>query len=84
MAGIVDLGAYGAEFVANPYPYYEKLRAQGPVHRARLPEGSEGWLIVGHEAARAALSDPRFNKDWRAAGLLQHQRDVVEWDAGLT
>ncbi|MEV0373914.1 cytochrome P450 [Streptomyces sp. NPDC050636] len=70
MSEIVDLGAYGADFVADPYPYYAKLRAQGPVHRARIPEGMETWLVVGHEAVRAALSDPRLNKDWRAAGLL--------------
>ncbi|TJZ58868.1 cytochrome P450 [Streptomyces piniterrae] len=70
MSEIVDLGAYGPDFVADPYPYYEKLRAQGPVHHARTPEGAETWLVVGHEAVRAALSDPRLGKDWRAAGLL--------------
>ncbi|MGY5127239.1 cytochrome P450 family protein [Streptomyces nigrescens] len=69
MADIVDLGAYGEDFTADPYPYYAKLRAQGPVHRVRLPYVPEAWLVVGHQAVRAALSDPRLNKNWREAGL---------------
>ncbi|GAO08101.1 cytochrome P450 family protein [Streptomyces lydicamycinicus] len=67
MAEIVDLGAYGKDFTTDPYPYYAKLRAQGPVHRVRLPYGNDAWLVVGHQAVRAALSDSRLNKDWRLA-----------------
>ncbi|MEU9115467.1 cytochrome P450 [Streptomyces sp. NPDC048483] len=72
---IVDLGAYGPDFTADPYPYYAKLRAERPVHRAQLPEGQEAWLVVGHEAARAALSDPRLVKNWRTAGLVNSADD---------
>ncbi|MGW3008631.1 cytochrome P450 family protein [Streptomyces sp. NPDC001219] len=78
MAEIVDLEAYGKDFTTDPYPYYAKLRAQGPVHRVRLPYGQEGWLVVGHRAARAALSDARLNKDWRKTGL---QNDAGEESA---
>ncbi|AOP47847.1 cytochrome P450 family protein [Streptomyces lydicus] len=70
MPEIVDLGAYGADFTANPYKYYAKLRAQGPVHRVRLPNGPDVWLVVGHEAVRGALTDPRLSKNWRASGQL--------------
>ncbi|QHC23081.1 cytochrome P450 family protein [Streptomyces sp. GS7] len=63
---IVDLGAYGQDFIADPYPYYAKLRSQGPVHRVHTPFGQDAWLVVGHEAARAALSDPGISKDWRS------------------
>ncbi|MFG2140784.1 cytochrome P450 [Streptomyces sp. NPDC048650] len=66
---VVDLAAYGADFRADPYPYYAKLRAQGPVHRARTPEGQDAWLVVGHDAVRTALADSRLCKDWRAAGM---------------
>ncbi|MGW6529160.1 cytochrome P450 family protein [Streptomyces venezuelae] len=68
MADIVDLGAYGEDFTADPYPYYAALRARGPVHRVRLPDGREAWLVVDHDAARAALADPRLAKDWRGTG----------------
>ncbi|WP_329392785.1 cytochrome P450 [Streptomyces lydicus] len=70
MPEIVDLGAYGEDFTANPYKYYAKLRAQGPVHRVRVPNGPDVWLVVGHEAVRGALADPRLSKDWRASGQL--------------
>ncbi|MEU8618542.1 cytochrome P450 [Streptomyces sp. NPDC048623] len=60
---VTDLREYGADFTANPYPYYAKLRASGPVHEVITPEGIPAWLIVGYEEARAALADQRFIKN---------------------
>ncbi|NJP42360.1 cytochrome P450 family protein [Actinacidiphila epipremni] len=57
----VELG--GAEFAADPYATYERLRAKGPVHWVRAAEVGETWLVVGHEAAREALADGRLSKD---------------------
>ncbi|MDJ0340798.1 cytochrome P450 [Streptomyces sp. H10-C2] len=65
ISGIVDLTAYGDEFTADPYPIYAKLREQGPVHRVLTVDNGELWLVVGHEAVRSALADPRFSKSWR-------------------
>ncbi|MHC5261168.1 cytochrome P450 family protein [Streptomyces sp. UC4497] len=65
---IVDLGelAGGApRFHADPYPVYERLRTRGPVHHVRTPgpgPTEDLYLIVGHEAARAAFTDPRLVK----------------------
>ncbi|MEU0701827.1 cytochrome P450 [Streptomyces bacillaris] len=56
------------DFTANPYPYYAKLRAEGPVHTVRTEQMERIWLIVGYEEARATLADQRFGKDWRATG----------------
>ncbi|WP_327326887.1 cytochrome P450 [Streptomyces sp. NBC_01210] len=64
-AAVVDLAALGEDFTRDPYPVYAGLRARGPVHRIRMPEGYAAWLIVGHEAGRAALADPRLSKEWR-------------------
>ncbi|GAA4800359.1 cytochrome P450 [Streptomyces ziwulingensis] len=64
----VDLAALGESFTRDPYPVYARLRSQGPVHRIRMPEGNaEAWLVVGYEAGRAALADPRLSKDWSKA-----------------
>ncbi|GAA2248480.1 cytochrome P450 [Streptomyces ruber] len=63
---IVDLGEYGRRFTEDPHPVYAELRERGPVHRVRLPPPFaqvEVWLVVGHEAARAALADDRLSKD---------------------
>ncbi|RLV10017.1 cytochrome P450 [Streptomyces griseocarneus] len=67
IGGIVDLAAMGQEFAKDPYRVYAELRAAGPVHRVRMPEGAEAWLVVGHDEVRAALIDPRLSKDWDAA-----------------
>ncbi|MFI8425840.1 cytochrome P450 [Streptomyces sp. NPDC085479] len=74
---VIDLGEYGADFTADPYPYYEKLRAAGPVHRVRTPYGAEVWLIVGHEEARAALADPRLSKSPSVLGRTMLDEEVV-------
>lgn len=52
---ITDLGEYGADFLANPYPYCARLREAGPVHHERSVEGGLFRLIVGHEEARIAV-----------------------------
>ncbi len=64
---VIDLTALGEDFVRDPYPVYAALRERGPVHRVRIPEGAEAWLVVGYEAGRAALTDPRLSKQWKTA-----------------
>ncbi|MFE0681254.1 cytochrome P450 [Streptomyces sp. NPDC058961] len=78
---IVDLAALGEEFTRDPYRVYAELRTQGPVHRIRMPEGAEAWLVVGYEAGRAALADGRLSKEWRNAAPGLGVRPV---SAGIT
>ena len=59
----------------DPFPLFADVQAQCPVHRVRLADGHEAWLVVGHDAARQALSDARLSKDMVAA--LDGDRDVV-------
>ncbi|WP_030809366.1 cytochrome P450 family protein [Streptomyces sp. NRRL F-2799] len=66
-AEVIDLVALGDDFTRDPYPVYAKLRESGPVHRVRIPEGAEAWLVVGYDAGRAALTDPRLSKQWKNA-----------------
>ncbi|MFF1924808.1 cytochrome P450 [Streptomyces sp. NPDC058221] len=63
----VDLAALGERFTRDPYPVYAELRARGPVHRVRIPEGTDAWLVVGYEEGRAALADQRLSKEWSNA-----------------
>ncbi|MFD4030805.1 cytochrome P450 [Streptomyces sp. NPDC058637] len=63
----VDLAALGDDFTRDPYPVYAELRARGPVHRVRIPEGTDAWLVVGYDAGRALLADQRLAKDWQRA-----------------
>ncbi|MEU7487367.1 cytochrome P450 [Streptomyces sp. NPDC042319] len=66
MTDIVELDTLVPDFNSDPHPHYAALRDRGPVHRVRLSDGQEVWLVVGHDEARAALMDPRLRKDWSA------------------
>ncbi|RSS83253.1 cytochrome P450 [Streptomyces sp. WAC06614] len=70
----LDISSHGDDFTADPYPYYAKLRAAGPVHRVALENGDLVWLVVGHEACREALNHPGLSKDWQAS---EYFGDVV-------
>lgn len=48
-------------FARDPYPYYARLRAQGPAARVALANGTHAWLVTGYRQARAVLADPRFS-----------------------
>ncbi|MGW5779400.1 cytochrome P450 family protein [Streptomyces sp. NPDC003863] len=74
---VIELGEYGADFTANPYPYYAKLREAGPVHEVRMPDGFQFWLIVGHDEARAALADQRLAKSPSVIGVRPPEEDVI-------
>lgn len=71
VADIEDLSALGQRFVDNPHPVYERLRAQGVLHRVRTAASGEFWLVVGYEEARAALADPRLSNDIRHSAAWQ-------------
>ncbi|UQW99698.1 cytochrome P450 [Streptomyces sp. RerS4] len=68
---VVDISSHAEEFNADPYPFYAKLRAAGPVHRigSDSPDDAPYWLVVGHDEARQALTHPALLKDWRASGM---------------
>ncbi len=76
---VTTWGAWDRETQDDPYPLFESMRSACPVHQVRLADGHEAWLVVGHDAARQALKDPRISKDMVAA--LDQDPEVV--DAGL-
>ncbi|MGC0342816.1 cytochrome P450 family protein [Streptomyces sp. SLBN-8D4] len=71
---------------SDPYPFYAALRAKGPVHRVLVPGSGESWLVVAHDAARAALTDPRLRNDirhsssWRSDGGHAVGRNMLQTD----
>src|SRR5262247_1488051 len=48
------------DFIADPYPFYRRLREAAPVYKA--PQGF--WLITRYEDVAFALRDKRFGKDF--------------------
>lgn len=47
----------------HPPAGYAPLREQRPLARVSLYDGRGVWLVTGHAAARALLSDPRLSAD---------------------
>lgn len=47
-------------FIADPYPFYRRLREEAPVFKA--PQGF--WLITRYEDVALSLRDRRFGKDF--------------------
>jgi cytochrome P450 len=50
-------------FIDDPYPAYAWLREHSPVHRTRLPNGVEAYLVTRHEDVKSVLADPRLSKN---------------------
>lgn len=46
----------------DPPREFAALRAEAPITRWRFPDGHDGWLVTGHELARAVLADNRFSR----------------------
>lgn len=51
------------EFKADSVRRLAELRAQGPVHRVKLANGLDAWVVVRYEEARKALMHPALLKD---------------------
>jgi cytochrome P450 len=48
-------------FVADPYPVYERLRAEGPI---LYDEATDHWLVTRHADVDALLRDRRFGRTY--------------------
>jgi cytochrome P450 len=59
----------------DPFGHFAQARGRCPVQRVRLADGHPAWVVLGYDAARQALNDPRISKDMLAA--LEDTGDVV-------
>ncbi|MFF4101533.1 cytochrome P450 [Streptomyces sp. NPDC001903] len=67
-----DISVNDADFHADPYAFYARLRATGPVHRVEVTaaEYAPTFLVVGYEESRRALNHPGLLKNWTGSGVL--------------
>jgi cytochrome P450 len=70
-------GAWPDNVRDNPFPTFAEARTRCPVQHVRLPDGHSAWVVLGHDAARQALSDERLSKNMIAA-LGQDPEVVAE------
>ena len=72
---LASWGGWGPAIRDDPFGHFAQARARCPVQRVRLADGHPAWLVLSHDAARQALTDPRISKDMLAA--LEDNGDVV-------
>ncbi len=60
---------FTSDFIANPYPVYQRLRSQDPVHWSPV---INAWLLTRYADAVAALRDPRLGREPRNATGAEH------------
>ncbi len=73
--GPTPWGGWAPAVRDDPFPHFAAIRDACPVQPVRLSDGHDAWVVLGHEAARQALNDPRISKDMVAA--LADVPDVV-------
>ncbi|MCC0095141.1 cytochrome P450 [Streptomyces flavotricini] len=68
-----DISVNDADFHADPYSFYARLRAAGPVHQVEVTaaEYRPTFLVVGYEESRRALNHPGLLKNWTRGQVLQ-------------
>ncbi len=54
-------------FEADPFPFYRRLREDGPVRRVVMARGIQAYLVTRYEDALEAFADPRLTSDLREA-----------------
>ncbi len=60
----------------DPPPVLRAITAEKPLARVRIWDGSTPWIVTGHAAQRALLSDPRVSVDERLPGF-------PHWNEGM-
>jgi cytochrome P450 PksS len=67
-----------AEFKADPFPFFARLRTSDPVYRTTLPDKTPVWLLTRYDDVNALLRDQRFTKNRRSA-LTKEQLRKLPW-----
>jgi cytochrome P450 len=55
----VSLDWRSAEFIADPYPIFDRLRETDPIHNSAF-----GWILTRHAEINLVLRDRRFGRDF--------------------
>jgi cytochrome P450 len=71
-----------SRFKADPYPFYERLRAEAPVWRTTLPDKRTAWLVTRYDDVARVLKDDTFAKD-KLNAMDPEQRAKTPWVPGF-
>ena len=78
MLSATQVNIVSAEFKADPFPFFARLRASDPVYRTTLPDKTVVWLLSRYDDVTTLLRDERFTKNRRSA-LTEEQLRKLPW-----
>ncbi len=80
MMNTMQIDVTSAQFKANPFPFYARLRAEAPVFpvSVRMPVKRRAWLVTRYDDVLDVLKDARFAKNPRNA-LSPEQQKKTFW-----
>jgi cytochrome P450 len=89
MTAIPNVNIASPESKANPFPFYARLRTEAPVHRTKLPDKRNVWLVTSCSDVLAVLKDDRFGQDkaitqttpWLPGMFKPLMRNMLDVDA---
>jgi cytochrome P450 len=64
---LASWGGWAPAIRDDPFGHFAAARTRCPVQKVRLADGHPAWVVLGYDAARQALGDPRISKDMIAA-----------------
>lgn len=71
------------EFLADPYPFYQRLREQDPVHWNQVL-GFGMWVLTRYADVMAVLRDPRFSAQRRSADVVQEVLEIFPQEGEMS
>jgi cytochrome P450 len=68
------------DVLADPYPFYERLRTEDPVHWEELEAGFTRWALTRYEDIAMVLRDPRSSaqRQWGVGWLPEESQPTAE------
>jgi cytochrome P450 len=81
-ANAIDVDITDPKHKADPFPLYQRLRAESPVCKIRMPDKQAAWLVTRYDDVAAVLKDDRFSKD-RFRTLSREQMKKQPWVPGV-
>ena len=78
---LLKVNLFTPEVRDNPYPTYEMLRTQDPIHRSFI---GNYWVLTRYRDVQAALLDQRFSSNERLQSIKEKQQYVSQKGGDLT
>ena len=78
------MALFDADYYADPYSAFARLREDAPAHHVTMPDGQSAWLVTRAADVQRLFGDPRLSMDKAHAKAYVGFSLPPELDANLT